>query len=195
MKRLVLASGSPRRREILDLLGLKHEVRPPDVDEQLLSGEEPGVQARRLAVEKASSTAGDGDDLILAADTLVVLGDEILGKPVDEADALRMLMKLQGGRHEVHTGLALRFDDRIESDVAVTRVWFRSLDAAECEEYVASGEPLDKAGAYGIQGLGAVLVQRIEGEYFNVMGLPVQLLLSLLARFGLRYAYGSLEEG
>ena len=193
--RLVLASGSPRRREILDLLGLKHEVRPPDVDEQLRSGEEPGVQARRLAVEKASSTAGDGDDLILAADTLVVLGDEILGKPVDEADALRMLMKLQGGRHEVHTGLALRFDDRIESDVAVTRVWFRSLDAAECEEYVASGEPLDKAGAYGIQGLGAVLVQRIEGEYFNVMGLPVQLLLSLLARFGLRYAYGSLEEG
>ena len=133
--------------------------------------------------------------MILAADTLVVLGEEILGKPVDEADALRMLMKLQGRRHEVHTGLALRFGDRIESDVAVTSVWFRSLDAAECEEYVASGEPLDKAGAYGIQGLGAVLVQRIEGEYFNVMGLPVQLLLSLLARFGLRYAFGSLEEG
>ncbi|MGB5673087.1 MAG: Maf family protein [Gemmatimonadota bacterium] len=193
--RLVLASGSPRRREILSLLGLEHEMRPPNVDERLRAGEEPGVQARRLAVEKASGTAGHGDDLILAADTLVVLGEEILGKPVDEADALRMLMKLQGRRHEVHTGLALRFGDRIESDVAVTSVWFRSLDAAECEEYVASGEPLDKAGAYGIQGLGAVLVQRIEGEYFNVMGLPVQLLLSLLARFGLRYAYGSLEEG
>ena len=133
--------------------------------------------------------------MILAADTLVVLGEEILGKPVDEADAVRMLMKLQGRKHEVHTGLALRLGERIESDVAVTRVWFRSLDAAECEEYVASGEPLDKAGAYGIQGLGAVLVQRIEGEYFNVMGLPVQLLLSLLARFGLRYAYGRLEEG
>ncbi len=193
--KFMLASGSPRRREILYLLGLEHEVRPPDVDERLRPGEEPGVQARRLAVEKASSTAADGDDLILAADTLVVLGEEILGKPVDEADAVRMLMKLQGRGHEVHTGLALRFGDRIESDVAVTRVWFRSLDAAECEEYVASGEPLDKAGAYGIQGLGAVLVQRIEGEYFNVMGLPVQLLLSLLARFGLRYAYGSLEEG
>lgn len=192
---IVLASGSPRRREILSLLGLEHEMRPPNVDERLRAGEEPGVQARRLAVEKASGTAGHGDDLILAADTLVVLGEEILGKPVDEADALRMLMKLQGRRHEVHTGLALRFGDRIESDVAVTSVWFRSLDAAECEEYVASGEPLDKAGAYGIQGLGAVLVQRIEGEYFNVMGLPVQLLLSLLARFGLRYAYGSLEEG
>ena len=193
--KVVLASGSPRRREILYLLGLEHEVRPPDVDERLRPGEAPGVQARRLAVEKASSTAADGDDLILAADTLVVLGEEILGKPIDEADAVRMLVKLQGRQHEVHTGLALRFGDRIESDVAVTRVWFRSLDAAECEEYVASGEPLDKAGAYGIQGLGAVLVQRIEGEYFNVMGLPVQLLLSLLARFGLRYAYGSLEEG
>ena len=193
--KFVLASGSPRRREILYLLGLEHEVRPPDVDERLRPGEAPGVQARRLAVEKASSTAADGDDLILAADTLVVLGEEILGKPIDEADAVRMLVKLQGRQHEVHTGLALRFGDRIESDVAVTRVWFRSLDAAECEEYVASGEPLDKAGAYGIQGLGAVLVQRIEGEYFNVMGLPVQLLLSLLARFGLRYAYGRLEEG
>ncbi len=192
---LVLASGSPRRREILELLGLEHEVRPPAVDEQLRSGEDPGVEARRLAVEKASATAGDRDDLILAADTLVVLGEETLGKPVDEADAIRMLMKLQGRRHEVYTGLALRAGSRIESGVAVTRVWFRSLDAAECEEYVASGEPLDKAGAYGIQGLGAALVQRIEGEYFNVMGLPVQLLLSLLARFGLRYAYGSLEAG
>jgi septum formation protein len=193
--RLVLASGSPRRREILDLLGLQHEVRAPDVDERLRSGEEPGAEARRLAVEKVSDTAAEGDDLILAADTVVVLGDEILGKPADEADALTMLMKLQGRQHEVHTGLALRFGDRIESDVAVTRVWFRPLDAAECEEYVATSEPLDKAGAYGIQGLGAVLVERIEGEYFNVMGLPVQLLLSLLARFGLRYAYGRLEEG
>ena len=193
--KFVLASGSPRRREILYLLGLEHEVRPPGVDERLRPGEAPGVQARRLAVEKASSAAADGDDLILAADTLVVLGEEILGKPIDEADAVRMLVKLQGRKHEVHTGLALRLGDQIESDVAVTRVWFRSLDASECEEYVASGEPLDKAGAYGIQGLGAVLVQRIEGEYFNVMGLPVQLLLSLLARFGLRYAYGSLEEG
>ena len=192
--RLVLASGSPRRREILHLLGLEHEIRPPDVDERLSPGVEPGAQARRRAVGKVSSTAGDADDMILAADTLVVLGEEVLGKPADEADALRMLMKLQGRRHEVHTGLALRLGERVESGVAVTRVWFRSLDAAECEEYVATSEPLDKAGAYGIQGLGAVLVQRIEGEYFNVMGLPVQLLLSLLERFGLRYAYGSLGE-
>ena len=191
--RLVLASGSPRRREILRLLSLEHEIRPAAVEEKLRPGEDAGVEARRLAVEKAAAIASGRDELIVAADTLVVLGDEILGKPTDEADAVRMLMRLQGRRHEVFTGLALRVGSRIEADVAVTRVWFRSLVAAECEEYVASGEPLDKAGAYGIQGLGAVLVQRIEGEYFNVMGLPVQLLLSLLARFGLRYAYGSLE--
>ena len=191
--RLVLASGSPRRREILWLLSLEHEARPAAVEEELRPGEDAGVEARRLAVEKASAIPSGPEELILAADTLVVLGDEILGKPANEADAVRMLMQLQGRRHEVFTGLALRVGSRIEADVAVTRVWFRSLDAAECKEYVASGEPLDKAGAYGIQGLGAALVQRIEGEYFNVMGLPVQLLLSLLARFGLRYAYGSLE--
>jgi septum formation protein len=192
--RLVLASGSPRRREILWLLALEHEARPAAVNEELRPGEDAGMEARRLAVEKASAIPSGPEELILAADTLVVLGDEILGKPANEADAVQMLMQLQGRRHEVFTGLALRVGSRIEADVAVTRVWFRSLDAAECQEYVASGEPLDKAGAYGIQGLGAALVQRIEGEYFNVMGLPVQLLLSLLARFGLRYAYGSLEE-
>ena len=193
--RLVLASGSPRRREILGLLSLAHEIRPADVEERLRPGEDPGMAARRLALEKAAAIPSDGEELILAADTLVVLGGEILGKPTDELDAVKMLMRLQGRRHEVFTGLALRVGSRIEADVAVTRVWFRPLDAAECGEYVASGEPLDKAGAYGIQGIGAVLVQRIEGEYFNVMGLPVQLLLSLLARFGLRYAYGSLEAG
>jgi septum formation protein len=191
--RLVLASGSPRRREILDLLALEHEVRPPAVAEKLRPGEAPNAAARRLAIEKVAATPSGRDELILAADTLVVLGDKILGKPSDQADAVRMLMQLQGRRHEVFTGLALQVGNRVEADVAVTGVWFRSLDAAECEEYVASGEPLDKAGSYGIQGLGAALVHRIEGEYFNVMGLPVQLLLSLLARFGLRYAYGRLE--
>lgn len=191
--RLVLASSSPRRREILQLLSLECEIRPPSVEERLLPGKAPDSEARRLAIEKAAATHWSTGELILAADTLVVLGDEILGKPADEADAVRMLMSLQGRQHEVYTGLALRAGNRLEADVAATRVWFRSLDAAECREYVQSGEPLDKAGSYGIQGLGAALVQRIEGEYFNVMGLPVQLLLSLLGRFGLRYAYGSLE--
>jgi septum formation protein len=191
--RLVLASGSPRRREILSLLGLDHEVRPSEVDETLRPGEGPAEAARRLAVEKVYASVGMEPELVLGADTLVVLGTEILGKPTDQADAIRMLLRLQGRDHEVYTGLALRQGDRVVADVAVTRVWFRSLDAAECEEYVGSGEPLDKAGAYGIQGLGAALVQRIEGEYFNVMGLPVQLMLSLLTRQGLRYAYGRLE--
>jgi septum formation protein len=191
--KIVLASGSPRRREIFELLALDCVVRPPDVEETILEGMGPEEEARRLAVAKAAATVSDPGELVVAADTLVALDNEILGKPVDPADAFGMLMRLQGRRHEVFTGLAVSLNDRIEAEVAITSVWFRPLDAAECAEYVATGEPLDKAGAYGIQGLGAALVQRIEGEYFNVMGLPVQLLLSLLDRFGLRYAYGSLE--
>lgn len=189
---IVLASGSPRRREIFELLALECVVRPPHVEETLLAGMGPAEEARRLAVAKAGATESRPDELVVAADTLVVLDSEILGKPVDSEDAVRMLLRLQGRRHEVLTGLAVSLHGRIEAEVARTSVWFRSLDAAECAEYVATGEPLDKAGSYGIQGLGAALVQRIEGEYFNVMGLPVQLLLSLLGRFGLRYAYGSL---
>lgn len=192
--KIVLASGSPRRREIFELLALDCVVRPPDVEETILEGRSPEEEARRLAVAKAAASVTEPGELVVAADTLVALDDEILGKPVDPADAFRMLMRLQGRRHEVFTGLAVSLDGRIEAGEAITSVWFRSLDAAECAEYVATGEPLDKAGAYGIQGLGAALVQRIEGEYFNVMGLPVQLLLSLLDRFGLRYAYGSLKR-
>ena len=192
--RLVLASSSPRRREILALLGLDHEVRPPNVEEILEPGAPAGREAQRLAVQKSEATAVEPGELVLAADTLVVLDDEIMVKPADGADAVRMLMRLQGRPHTVYTGLALRTTERVEAGAAVTRVWFRSLVEADCEEYVASGEPMDKAGAYGIQGLGAALVERIEGEYFNVMGLPVQLLISLLGRFGLRYAFGTLEE-
>jgi septum formation protein len=191
---LVLASASPRRSEILDLLGLSYEIRAPLTTESLTDGESPGTEAERLAREKAAAVPSRPGELILAADTLVATGDRVLGKPRDGRDAVRMLMQLQGRRHEVFTGLALLLNGRAESGVAATSVWFRSLDAAECEEYVASGEPLDKAGAYGIQGLGASIVERIEGEYFNVMGLPVQLLLSLLLRFELRYAFGCLER-
>lgn len=191
---LVLASASPRRREILDLLGLSYEVRVPDAEETLVDGETPEDEADRLAREKASLVRADPGELILAADTLVAIAGHVLGKPRDAADALHMLRRLQGRRHEVYTGLALLLDGRIESNVAATSVWFRELDAVEREEYVATGEPLDKAGAYGIQGLGAALVERIDGEYFNVMGLPVQNLLSLLSRFGFRYAFGGLER-
>jgi len=191
--KLVLASASPRRREILDLLALDYDVRVPDASEILTDGTGPEFEAPRLATDKAASVRAEPSELVVAADTLVAIGDTILGKPREAQEAVRMLMQLQGCRHEVFTGLALRLDGRTESGVAITSVWFRSLDAAECEEYVATGEPLDKAGAYGIQGLGAAVVERIEGEYFNVMGLPVRLFLSLLSRFGLRYAFGRLE--
>lgn len=190
---LVLASGSPRRRQILDLLGLDHTVRVPRVAEVLVAGRTPEAEAARLAVEKGEAVPASPQELVVAADTLVALDDEVLGKPVGPAEALDMLLRLQGRRHTVFTGLCLRLNGRSEVEVAVTDVWFRSLDVAECQEYVDTGEPLDKAGAYGIQGLGATLVQRIDGEYFNVMGLPVQTFLSLIARFGLRYACGRLE--
>jgi len=191
--RLVLASGSPRRRQILDLLGLAYEVRVPEVSEELVDGREPAEEAARLARDKARAVSATRAELVLAADTLVALDDAVLGKPVDREQAVHMLRRLQGRRHTVYTGLSLRLDGRCEVEVAVTEVWFRPLDEVECREYVDTGEPLDKAGAYGIQGFGAALVQRIEGEYFNVMGLPVQTFLSLIARFGLRYAYGRLE--
>lgn len=191
---LVLASASPRRREILDLLGLRYEVRVPEVPEVLRERERPDVAAARLAIEKVSAVPAAAGELILAADTLVALGDETLGKPWDRGDAMRMLERLQGERHEVYTGLALSAAGRLETGVAVTSVWFRALDEVERQEYVGTGEPLDKAGAYGIQGFGAAIVERIDGEYFNVMGLPVHLLLSLLSRFDLRYAFGRLEH-
>ena len=190
---LVLASGSPRRRDILDLLGLTYDIRVPDVSEVLADGAQPDAESIRLARDKACSVPIAHAEMILAADTLVAIEGEILGKPADAAEAERMLSRLQGRRHDVYTGLAIRMGDRIETGVAATGVWFRRLDGPDRAEYVATGEPLDKAGAYGIQGFGAAIVERIEGEYFNVMGLPVQLLLSLLSRFRVRYLYGRLE--
>jgi septum formation protein len=191
--RLVLASGSPRRAEILAMLGIAHEVRSSEVDERLLPGELPAVAARRLAEEKATAAGADARGPVLAADTIVALGDEALGKPADAAEAEAMLARLSGREHEVFTGLALLRDGRMASGVERTRVRFRSLAPREPAEYVATDEALDKAGAYGIQGRGAALVERIEGDYFNVVGLPVRLLLSLLDRQGLRYDFAGLE--
>jgi septum formation protein len=188
---LVLASSSPRREEILDTLGIRFEVRSPEVDEALRPGETATAAARRLAEEKARAVARAGE-LVLAADTVVVLGETLLGKPGDTSEAEAMLRRLSGRTHDVCTGLALVRDGRTESGVERTAVVFRPLAASEVREYVATGEPFDKAGAYGIQGRGAALVERIEGDYSNVVGLPVRLLLSLLARFDLRYAFGPL---
>jgi septum formation protein len=189
---LVLASASERRRDILDRLGLDFEVRVPGVDESTRPDETPEGAAVRLAAAKAWAAVPADGELIVAADTLVLSGNEILGKPAGRREAERMVARLSGGEHVVITGLALADAERVEVSAERTRVWFRSLDAAEGAEYVATGEPLDKAGAYGIQGYGAALVERIDGDFFNVMGLPVQRLLDLLRRFGWRYAFGSL---
>lgn len=192
--RLVLASGSPRRAAILDQLGIPHVIRAPRLDECVPPGELPAVAARRLAVEKASAVAAAPGETVLAADTVVALGDEVLGKPADVAEAETMIARLAGREHQVFTGLALRRDGRVVSGVERTRVRFRSLAPREPAEYVATGEALDKAGAYGIQGRGAALVERIEGDYFNVVGLPVRLLLSLFDRQGLRYDFAGLAS-
>jgi septum formation protein len=192
MIRLVLASGSPRRREILDALGLAFDVRPPDTDETLRPGEEAVHAAVRLATEKAEAVRLADGELVLAADTIVVLGEEILGKPVDEADAARMLERLSGRSHQVVTGIAVRSAGCTRGSFAKTGVMFRELAADDIAAYVATGEPLDKAGAYGIQGYGAALVEGIEGDFFNVMGLPVPALLDLLRTAGYRYLYGEL---
>jgi septum formation protein len=191
--RLILASGSPRRAELLSRLGLEYEVRVREVDESLLPDERPAEAAQRLAQLKAQA-ALDDDALAIGCDTLVVHRGHILGKPMHPDEAVEMVCALQGDEHSVYTGVALAAPGRVETAVEVTRVWFRSLDPRECEEYVATGEPMDKAGGYGIQGFGAAIVQRIEGDYFNVMGLPIQRLLELFRRFGWRYAFGRLVQ-
>lgn len=187
---LVLASGSPRRREILGALGLTVTVRLPDPEETIVPGESPESAVLRLAEQKADSVSVAPSELVLAADTVVVLDGDLLGKPADDREAIEMLMRLSGRSHEVFTGLALRVERRTESMVTRTEVTFRSFDRVECESYVATGEPLDKAGAYGIQGFGSALVERIHGDFFNVMGLPVATLLRLFDSLGYRYAYG-----
>ena len=184
---LVLASGSPRRRQLLEMLGIPIEVRPPHVPEVRNPGESPQAYVERLAREKAASVAGP---LVLGADTTVVVDGEVLEKPVDATDALRMLRRLQGRVHQVITAIALKTPDSMLSATDVTAVRFRPADDDVLRAYVATGEPMDKAGAYGIQGHGAALVERIEGDFFGVMGLPVRLVLDLLARAGHPYRFG-----
>jgi septum formation protein len=187
---IVLASGSPRRTQLLTLLGIPHEVDPAHVDETPLDGELPQATATRLARAKAESVARrhPGRD-VLAADTVVVLDGEILGKPAGPDEAEAMLARLAGREHRVVTAVALARDDRVWERCDVTRVWFRPLDARTIREYVATGESLDKAGAYGLQGFGAVLVERIDGDCFGVIGLPVRLVVDLLAEAGRPYRF------
>ncbi len=181
---LVLASRSPRRREILQNAGISFIVRPTEVDETPLPGETARDYVTRIAREKANAATVGPDEIILTADTTVTIDGEILSKPVDAADARRMLHMLSGQRHEVLTGFCLRGAGRTVEDRAETSVWFAPLTQQEIEEYVATGEPMDKAGAYAIQGLASKFVQCIEGCYFNVMGLPVEMVYRHLQELG-----------
>lgn len=189
--RLVLASESPRRRKLLERLGLEFVIRPPKVDEALLPSETPAAAAERLARRKAATFLRT-DHLTIGCDTVVAHRGAVLGKPGSVEEAETMLLRLSGDEHTVYTGIALAEPSRVESSVESTRVWFRPLTRRDCREYAATGEPLDKAGGYGVQGLGAALVERIEGDFFNVMGLPIPRLLRLFEAFGWRYAYGGL---
>ena len=172
---LVLASQSPRRSEILRQAGIPFTVRAADVDESVLASESPADYVQRLAAAKAYAIEAADGETVLGADTTVVIDGEILAKPADAADARRMLARLSGRRHEVLTGICLRRGGHTIRDYAATGVVFATLSDAEIDEYVATGEPMDKAGAYGIQGLASKFVERIDGDYFNVMGLPVAL--------------------
>jgi septum formation protein len=186
---LILASASPRRHELLAQAGLKFTAVPANLNEDLLPDEAAAAYVQRLAEEKAqavwnahrSTDALDEPLLVLGADTCVVCDGHILGKPTDAADARRMLELLSGRTHAVLTGLAVVMGQKVVRDLEITQVTFNSIDDAEIAQYIASGEPLDKAGAYAIQGYAARWIPRIEGCYFNVVGLPIARTIALLA--------------
>jgi len=180
-EKLVLASGSPRRAEILERAGWPHEIIVAGIDETLWPEEEAAAYVQRLARSKAERVAGDlSEGLVLGADTTVVVADQILGQPVDEADASRMLTLLNAKWHEVLTGVALvRVGGEARVAYETTRVRFAEMSADEIDWYIGTGEPFGKAGAYGIQGKASLFIEEIEGDYFNIMGLPIRLVYEL----------------
>lgn len=191
---VILASQSPRRRELLTLIGIPHEVRPADIDETLWPGEAPDAHAERLARGKAHKLAvAHPDAVVVAADTIVVLDGDVLGKPTDAADARRMLERLSGRTHTVMTAVAVARGGEMRSGVERVEVTFRPLDAQQVVDYVATGEPMDKAGAYGIQGYGATIVERIHGDFFAVMGLALGRMVEMLRELGVEYRFGQQE--
>ncbi len=180
---LILASQSPRRRELLTIAGFEFSVRVRPVEEVRAAGEDPRAYVTRLARAKAAAAYEDPDEIVLGADTVVVLDDRVLEKPHHAASAKAMLRALSCREHAVLTGICLKHGGRTIVDCESTRVSFVALDEQEIEAYVASGEPMDKAGAYAIQGLASKFIDRIEGCYFNVMGLPLALVYKHLKTF------------
>ena len=179
----MLASQSPRRSEILRQAGIPFTVRVAAADETPLEGEKPADYVLRLAELKALAVPAGPGETVLGADTTVVIDGEMLGKPAHTADARRMLARLSGRQHQVITGICLKRGVEVVRDCATTKVWFALMSAREIEEYVSSGEPMDKAGAYAIQGLASKFIEKIDGCYFNVVGLPVALVFGHLQRF------------
>ena len=192
--KVILASGSPRRRQLLELIGIEHEVSPSNVDEKMRPRETPRRYAERLAREKASTVATrNPDTLTIAADTIVVVNRKVLEKPVDDDDARRMLSMLSGREHTVITAVSVARGRKLRSAVEEVKVKFRRLRVDEIDAYIATREPMDKAGAYGIQGYGATIVECVNGDYFAVMGLPLARLVMLMRDLGVRYHFGELE--
>ena len=188
MRKIVLASSSPRRKELLEQIGLRFEIDPSNCEEDMHNGLAPHELARSLSLEKARAVAPKYPDaLIIAADTFILFGDRLMGKAYTDTEAREMLSALNGRIHSVITGLTVldTSDNRMVTDCVETTVRFRKLTEQELKNYVASGEPIGKAGAYAIQGLGAVIVQGIEGDYSNVVGLPLTALAQALKDFGL----------
>lgn len=177
---LILASQSPRRRELLGLFGLPFTVRVADIDETMDPALPPQEEVARVSLAKARAVERDPEDIVIAADTIVVLGDRVLGKPADEAQAEEMLTALSGRAHQVMTGVTVLRGDRALTATEITDIHFRKLSNREIRRYIATGEPMDKAGSYGIQGGAALFAEKIHGDYYNVVGLPVCRLLRML---------------
>ena len=182
---LILASRSPRRRELLGLTGLDFTVRVADIDETMDETKPPVEEVARVSREKAMAVSREPDDVVIAADTIVVCEGKVLGKPRDAEDAFRMLSLLSGRNHQVMTSMTVLRGDELVTHTEVTSLRFRKLHPEEIRAYIATGEPMDKAGAYGIQGGAALFCTRMEGDYYNVMGLPVCALTVILRTFGL----------
>lgn len=186
MPKIILASGSPRRQELLRRMGIDDfTVSVPEIDEQYPAGLTPQEIVCHISREKSLAVSAPEDAIVITADTMVFLDEQKLGKPRDEAHALEMLTALQGRHHTVCTGVTVRRGDELLTRAQSTDVYFRSAAESELLHYIQGGEPMDKAGAYGVQGQGALLVERIDGDFFNVMGLPVLLLSRMLQHFGI----------